>query len=436
METLGRVFQQSGVVVREYAPFDKVDPVHAPNSDHYKGLAMDLQGTPEKLRQAADDLVASADATGVKQVIYKGEIWNDDGKGWRKFTPKKGAKGDAAHNGHIHVSFRGEEFKPKSNGVYYPTPKTTDTFNTGNSKQTSNLRAFADVISYAEGTERYGYGTYFGGTQFDNSQPHPQRVVKGSSAAGRFQFMPDTWKYIHNGKNPPMTVANQDAAFISLLKGDGAYEDVLNGNFESAYKKVSGTWSSVKGNNYKYNGKPQGRYAPTQLAERARGKANEYNGKIQQPTSSVITDRPMKITRASVSPSAYGKPNSSYNFGYQRLTEDTELRRAVFKASVVTGVPQQFIADIFGSYSMGYTKPITPDKIDEFASKLYGKGKGLSITEVAKRMGVPVYLDSLGNDAGRSYTNGTKEYHSHPRSNCPVCQQILRSGSAFVPHSK
>jgi muramidase (phage lysozyme)/murein DD-endopeptidase MepM/ murein hydrolase activator NlpD len=436
MKTLGNVLQQDGVVIREYAPFDKVDPIHGVNSDHYKGLAMDLQGTPEKLRKYADELAASADGTGIKQVIYKGKIWNDDGKGWRKFTPKKGARGDAMHNGHVHVSFRGEEFKPKSNGVYYPTPKATDTFNTGNSKQTSNLRAFADVISYSEGTERYGYGTYFGGGQFDNSQPHPQRVLNGSSAAGRYQFMPDTWKDIHNGKNPPMTVAAQDAAFISLLKGKGAYEDVLNGNFEQAFKKVAYTWSSVKGNNYTYKGKPQGRYSPNTLAERARGKANGYNGKIKQPTSSVITDRPMKVTKASVSPSAYGKPNSSYNFGYQRLTEEGQLRRAVFKAAVFTGVPQQFIADIFGAYTRGYTKPITPSQIDEFSFKLYGKGKGLSITEVAKKMGVPVYLDSLGNEAGRSYTNGTKEYHSHPRSNCPVCQQILRSGSAFVPHSK
>jgi muramidase (phage lysozyme)/murein DD-endopeptidase MepM/ murein hydrolase activator NlpD len=436
MLTLGKVFQQNGIVVREYAPFDKVDPVHAPNSDHYKGLAMDLQGTPEKLRQAADDLVASADATGVKQVIYKGQIWNDDGKGWRKFTPKKGAKGDAAHNGHVHVSFRGEEFKPKYNGTYYPTPKATDTFNTGNSKHTSNLRAFAYGISFAEGTLKYGYATYFGGGQYDNSKPHPEKVLNGSSAAGQYQFMPDTWRAIHNGKNPPMTPAAQDAAFISLLKSRGAYEDVLNGNFESAYKKVNKEWASIKGNNYMYKGRPQGKYDPSYLAEKTRAKANEYNGKIKQPTSSIVTDRPMKVTRASVSPSAYGKPNTSYNFGYQRLTEDSQLRRAIFVAAVVTGVPQQFMADIFGSYTMGYTKNITPAKIDEFSSKLYGKGRGLSITEVAKRMGVPVYLDSLGNEAGRSYTNGTKEYHSHPRSNCPVCQQILRSGSAFVPHSK
>ena len=437
MKTLGKVLQQDGVVIREYAPFDKVDPIHGVNSDHYKGLAMDLQGTPEKLRKYADELASSADGTGIKQVIYKGKIWNDDGKGWRKFTPKKGAKGDAMHNGHVHVSFRGEEFKPKSNGVYYPTPRATDTFNTGNSKQTSNLRAFADVISYAEGTERYGYGTYFGGGQFDNSQPHPQQVLKGSSAAGRYQFMPDTWRGVHNGQNPPMTVAAQDAAFISLLKGRGAYDDVLNGNFEQAFKKVSNEWSSVKGNNYTYQGKPQGRYSPTELAGRARGNANAYNGKIRQPTSSVVTDRPMKITKASVAPSAYGKPNSSHNFGYQKLADYRQLRRAVFAASVVTGVPQQWIADIFGSYTKGYTTLITPKQVDEFSSKLEGgKGKGLSITEVAKKMGVPVFLDSLGNDAGRSYTNGTKEYHSHPRSNCPVCQQILRSGSAFVPHSK
>jgi hypothetical protein len=250
--------------------------------------------------------------------------------------------------------------------------------------------------------------------------------------------MPATWKSVHNGQNPPMTVANQDAAFISLLKGRDAYEDVLNGNFEQAFKKVSNEWASVKGNNYTYQGKPQGRYSPTELAERARGKANNYNGKIKQPTSSIVTDRPMKVTKATVSPSAYGKPNASYNFGYTELPKNRDVQQALYKASIATGVPQQFLVDIFGTYTRGFSdKNFTVRDIYWHTDRLKGnKGKGLSITEVAKRMGIQQNIEDVGKEAGRSYTSGTKEYHSHPRSSCPVCQQILRSGSAFVPHSK
>ena len=439
MRTLGNVFQQAGIRVRDYAPFDKVDDIHAPNSDHYNGLAMDLQGTPEKLRQAADDLVASADGTGVKQVIYKGQIWNDDGKGWKKFTPKKGARGDVMHNGHVHVSFRGEEFKPRFNGVYYPTPKVTDTFNTGDSKRTSNLRAFADVISYAEGTSRYGYSTYFGGGQFDNSKPHPEKVLGGSSAAGRYQFMPATWRSVHGGQNPPMTVAEQDAAFISLLKGRGVYEDVLNGNFEKAFKGVANEWASVKGNSYMFKGKPQGVYEPRTLAERARAKSNEYNSKVARqsnPVASVITDRPQRLTKASVSPSAYGKPNVNYNFGYTKLIEDSEMRQAIYRASVSTGVPQQFLADIFGTFSEGFTNhKLSINDVKMYSSRIKGQ-KNLSVTNAALKMGLPMNVEDIGKHAARSYTSNRKEYHSSPVSSCTVCQQVLRSGAFFVPHFK
>ena len=327
----------------------------------------------------------------------------------------------------------------QSNGVYYPEPKVTDTFNTGDSKKTSNLRAFADIISFAEGTTRLSYSTYFGGGQYDNSQPHPQRVLNGSSAAGRYQFMPATWKAVHNGQNPPMTVANQDAAFISLLKGRGVYEDVLNGNFEKAFKGVANEWASVKGNSYTFKGKPQGVHEPRTLAERARAKSNEYNSKVARhsnPVASVITDRPQRLTKASVSPSAYGKPNVNYNFGYTKLIENSEMRQAIYRASVSTGVPQQFLADIFGTFSEGFTNhKLSLEDVKMYSSKIKGQ-KNLSVTNAALKMGLPMNVEDIGKHAARSYTSNRKEYHSNPVSSCTVCQQILRSGAFFVPHFK
>jgi muramidase (phage lysozyme) len=68
----------------------------------------------------------------------------------------------------------------------------------------SRTRALLDTISYAEGTWRggsdEGYRVMFGGGLADPSKSggrHPDRVVHGgrvsSAAAGRYQFMPDTW---------------------------------------------------------------------------------------------------------------------------------------------------------------------------------------------------------------------------------------------------
>jgi len=84
----------------------------------------------------------------------------------------------------------------------------------------ANAKAWLAAIS-AQGFEGAGYNTYYGGGTFDNSKSHPMRVVRpkggiASSAAGRYQFMPDTWTGLHGGKNPPMTPERQDAAAYKL----------------------------------------------------------------------------------------------------------------------------------------------------------------------------------------------------------------------------
>jgi len=46
---LGKRAQQMGLRVGENPAFDKVDPVHVPNSYHYKNQAIDVSGSPEKM---------------------------------------------------------------------------------------------------------------------------------------------------------------------------------------------------------------------------------------------------------------------------------------------------------------------------------------------------------------------------------------------------
>jgi hypothetical protein len=150
--------------------------------------------------------------------------------------------------------------------------------------------------------------------------------------------------------------------------------------------------------------------------------------------ASTITDRPQKLTKASTSPSAYGKPNPDNNFGYVELTKNRPMREALYKAAISTGVPQQFLADIFGHYTRGFTdKNFKVHDIKLYTDRIKGS-KGLSITEASKRMGIPQNIEDVGKEAARSYTNTRKEYHTNPVSHCTICQQILRGGQFFVNH--
>lgn len=90
----------------------------------------------------------------------------------------------------------------------------------GSGSINANAKAWLAAIS-GQGFEGAGYNTYYGGGTFDNRRGHPMRVVRPqggipSSAAGRYQFMPDTWTGLHGGKNPPMTPERQDAAAYKL----------------------------------------------------------------------------------------------------------------------------------------------------------------------------------------------------------------------------
>lgn len=114
-----------------------------------------------------------------------------------------------------------------------------------------NLKALREAISWAEGTwnsdtNSINYNTQFGGGQFDGSKGHPSQVIHrpgvSSSAAGGFQFMPSTWKEANQGKNVPMTAANQDAAADFLIKRRGID---LSKPLEGQVGKLAGEWASI-----------------------------------------------------------------------------------------------------------------------------------------------------------------------------------------------
>ncbi|MBA3953694.1 glycoside hydrolase family 104 protein [Candidatus Dependentiae bacterium] len=124
----------------------------------------------------------------------------------------------------------------------------------------SRVKAFLDVIAYAEGTLHInGYNTLYGGQVFYGYSDHPRKVLTymsrrqllKSSAAGRYQILQRTWDMWA----PKLCLKNfgpesQDKLALALIRQMGALYDVVEGRFELAIKKVSPIWASLPGASY------------------------------------------------------------------------------------------------------------------------------------------------------------------------------------------
>lgn len=136
------------------------------------------------------------------------------------------------------------------------TPSTYTPANVTDTQAAANVRAFLDMIAFAEGTAgANGYRTLFGGRLFDSYADHPRVFVPfrntTSSAAGRYQFLARTWDSLARRLNlPDFSPPNQDAAAIELIRERGALNDVRAGRFELAVSKVRRIWASLPGAGY------------------------------------------------------------------------------------------------------------------------------------------------------------------------------------------
>lgn len=124
-----------------------------------------------------------------------------------------------------------------------------------------NVRAFLDMIAYAEGTAGpNGYRTLFGGSLFDSYADHPRQFftftdkvgkVSKTSAAGRYQFLSRTWDALAKQLQlPDFGPASQDRAAIELIRQRGALRDVQAGRIQSAIAKCANIWASLPGAGY------------------------------------------------------------------------------------------------------------------------------------------------------------------------------------------
>lgn len=118
-----------------------------------------------------------------------------------------------------------------------------------------NVRKMLGLISYTEGTQKYGAATAFGGGKLGSLADHPRYsksfkqtdgTINKTSAAGKYQFLKGTWdgvakQYGLNDFGP----RNQDLAAVALLESRGAIPALLKGDFETAVRKTGKEWASL-----------------------------------------------------------------------------------------------------------------------------------------------------------------------------------------------
>lgn len=154
-----------------------------------------------------------------------------------------------------------------------------------------NVRAFLDLVRYAEGTAGPdGYRTMFGGGLFDGYADHPriahrfQNLAKQwlwTTAAGAYQFMAvsplpgggstkvNTWDRLQAKLQlPDFSPASQDAAALELVRERGALGDVMAGRVAEAVRKCAPVWASLPGAGY---AQPERKLSQLLAAYRAAG---------------------------------------------------------------------------------------------------------------------------------------------------------------------
>lgn len=124
-----------------------------------------------------------------------------------------------------------------------------------------NMRAFLDMISHAEGTDRYGsqagYDVVVGGGLFTDFSEHPNKRVWlpsygiYSTAAGRYQILHRFWLHYRDQlRLPDFGPESQDRYAIQQIRERRAYDDVLAGRIDDAIRKCSNIWASFPGAGY------------------------------------------------------------------------------------------------------------------------------------------------------------------------------------------
>lgn len=123
-----------------------------------------------------------------------------------------------------------------------------------------NVLAFLDMISYSEGTDRYGddsgYNVLVGGTIFDSYADHPRKLVKlnatlSSTAAGRYQILKRNYDFYKKLLTlEDFSPVNQDKIAIQMIRECHALGMIREGRFREAVIACCKIWASFPGAGY------------------------------------------------------------------------------------------------------------------------------------------------------------------------------------------
>jgi muramidase (phage lysozyme) len=124
-------------------------------------------------------------------------------------------------------------------------------------------KAILDMLAYAEGTlgvSNNGYDVVVGSKRVIAGWTKDTNIVHGgkdwfsissnSTAAGRYQFLYNTWTNDGKSGNKPMTAANQDARALELInsKTSGINKSILGTNvneFNKLLQSLCTIWASL-----------------------------------------------------------------------------------------------------------------------------------------------------------------------------------------------
>lgn len=118
------------------------------------------------------------------------------------------------------------------------------------------VQSYLNMLSGAEGTEKYGYQQGFGtNNRIASLEDHPREfhsfTTKGgkrqrTSAAGRYQFLSNTWDDMSDRLGlSDFGPESQDRAAIGLIAQAGGLDALMKGDINTTLQKTGKIWASL-----------------------------------------------------------------------------------------------------------------------------------------------------------------------------------------------
>ncbi|WP_448596760.1 hypothetical protein [Thermoleptolyngbya sp.] len=192
-----------------------------------------------------------------------------------------------------------------------------------NTTLSPNVRAFLDMIAYAEGTSGPdGYRTMFTGRLFNDFSRHPDQAITSggltSTAAGRYQFLTTTWNEVKAKLGlTDFSPESQDLACVELIRRRGALEMVEAGNIAGAINRCRMEWASLPGSPY---GQPV--KTMSELLNVYEQALRRYQGQATQPAAAAeAQDKATESTPPKIEDVATTKPKEVSEKGTEIIVE-------------------------------------------------------------------------------------------------------------------